>query len=326
MSWIDFILGVAVLAIVPFALAAYGGHLAAEMLSDPVRRRKTKGRFWLLCVAGILVAAAYQYRTAKNDEEHRYQSAQTDSERQKRMEELQQRALLAEADLVQMEKANRDLVLSVQKTVRGILERPQSAENKTAAGELSRTLSEDLPPIVRNPQPVQVPSTILQLPQSAPSPPPAPKTTCRGDHLSECTDAELLEWSAPLMNRLNSIMNEHDKAQRELDAIKDPNVFAALFGKDKWLNKFEEMQHDASDQFRDCCAEDVLRYHTELVLRTGAGARNRDYYKWTELLLKPAKSRDWKKAREDGSNAVQIYYDLQILEIRLKSKPLRTRG
>ncbi len=43
--WVDIALGTALLAIVPFALAAYGGHLAAETVVDPKKQRRIKIRF-----------------------------------------------------------------------------------------------------------------------------------------------------------------------------------------------------------------------------------------------------------------------------------------
>ena len=120
--------------------------------------------------------------------------------------------------------------------------------------------------------------------------------------------------------RMDSIRTEYDKAQKELDAIKDPSLLGALFGKDKWLAKFADMRHVAADQFRDCCAEDVLNYHKELAQRTGGGSQTSKYYDWIGKLLTPIKSKEWKKAREEGSDAVQITYDLEILQIRLRTR------
>jgi hypothetical protein len=62
-TWIDIIVGTVILAAVPFALAAYGGHLAAEALDDAIRRRRAKRWFWGLCVAGVVLAFLQQYRS-----------------------------------------------------------------------------------------------------------------------------------------------------------------------------------------------------------------------------------------------------------------------
>jgi hypothetical protein len=65
-NWIDLVIGTSVLAIVPFFLAAYGGHVAAETLAgDEKRRRRTKQKFWGLCIVGILFTFWQQYRQVR---------------------------------------------------------------------------------------------------------------------------------------------------------------------------------------------------------------------------------------------------------------------
>lgn len=68
MDWLDFALGVLFLAFVPFWLAAYGGHVAAEAITDPKRQRSVKVRFWGIGLLGVLVAIAYQYRAMRADD------------------------------------------------------------------------------------------------------------------------------------------------------------------------------------------------------------------------------------------------------------------
>ncbi len=65
---LDFWLAVGLLAIVPFWMAAYGGHVAADTITDPKKSRTVKIRFWLIAIVGLAVACAYQYRTSKSDE------------------------------------------------------------------------------------------------------------------------------------------------------------------------------------------------------------------------------------------------------------------
>lgn len=75
--WIDFLLGVVLLAVIPFTLAAYGGHVAADSITDDRRNRwNVKLRFWGLGFIGLLIAIAYQYRTMKTDETRQDQTRQ----------------------------------------------------------------------------------------------------------------------------------------------------------------------------------------------------------------------------------------------------------
>jgi hypothetical protein len=65
--WTDIILGTTALAIVPLLLAAYGGHLAAEMIENPIKRRKAKLIFWGLCLVGVSLAFLQQFRAVNSD-------------------------------------------------------------------------------------------------------------------------------------------------------------------------------------------------------------------------------------------------------------------
>jgi hypothetical protein len=66
--WIDFFLGVLLLALVPFWLAAYGGHVAADTITDHNRRRSVKLKFWGVDFIGLAIAVVYQYRVTRTDE------------------------------------------------------------------------------------------------------------------------------------------------------------------------------------------------------------------------------------------------------------------
>jgi hypothetical protein len=68
MSSVDFWLAVAILAAVPFWMAAYGGHVAAESISDSKRRLYVRLKFWGVGLLGLIVAFAYQYRITGSDE------------------------------------------------------------------------------------------------------------------------------------------------------------------------------------------------------------------------------------------------------------------
>jgi hypothetical protein len=69
LNWLDILLGIAILAIIPFLFAAYGGHLATESIGDPKRKRNIKFQFWLLFVIGVALASWQQIRGALNDRE-----------------------------------------------------------------------------------------------------------------------------------------------------------------------------------------------------------------------------------------------------------------
>ena len=66
-NWIDVLVGTCILAIIPFVLAAYGGHLAAEPIDDPRMKRRTKAKFWGLCFVGVILAFYQQYRASQSD-------------------------------------------------------------------------------------------------------------------------------------------------------------------------------------------------------------------------------------------------------------------
>ena len=66
-TWIDILLGTFNLAVVPFAMAAYGGHVAAESIEDLERRRTVKLKFWAICLVGVGLAFVQQYRSVTQD-------------------------------------------------------------------------------------------------------------------------------------------------------------------------------------------------------------------------------------------------------------------
>jgi hypothetical protein len=87
------------------------------------------------------------------------------------------------------------------------------------------------------------------------------------------------------------------------------------------LKAYAQAQEKAADEFRDCCAENALKYHKELTLREGSGLQKNELYDWIQELLKPIKSNEWKEARQDGgSKVVDITGDLRLLEIKLNTK------
>jgi hypothetical protein len=94
--WIDFALGVLLLALIPFALAAYGGHVAADSIADDRKRRNVKLKFWALGSVGLLIAIAYQYRTMKTDETRQDQTRQFQKSVTERLNQIINQPISAE--------------------------------------------------------------------------------------------------------------------------------------------------------------------------------------------------------------------------------------
>jgi len=67
LDWTNILLGTAMLAIIPFAFALYGGYLATEPISDLKRRRNIKLQFWGLFVLGVALGFWQQFREAGHD-------------------------------------------------------------------------------------------------------------------------------------------------------------------------------------------------------------------------------------------------------------------
>jgi len=312
-NWIDFGLNVVVLAIVPFALAAYGGHLAAANIPDTNARRKAQGWFWALCLLGIVIAALSQYRYGRAEDA-----------RSRRTSEAEQHAQQAQAELAASEKLNGDKLLDLQGQINKLLMRPQSREQKIDAlklrDEIAAAVADKVKPqvVIQQPPPPVLPSA------SAPQPP----KPCRGDGLQECSDDQLLEWGKPLVGNLESIENDYMADLKKLDDIKGGNWLGALVGvgdKDsKWLKAYAQAQEKAAERFGDCCAENALAYHKELVQRTGGGLEKNGIYEWIQNLLKPIQSKEYKQAKKD-CKVLDIVIDLHQLQYALQIRAIRRR-
>jgi hypothetical protein len=148
---------------------------------------------------------------------------------------------------------------------------------------------------------------------------------CHEDHLTECTDEQVLERLAPLVKNILAIQEEYSADTKHLDDIKGGKFdwLRELSGvggdKDsKWLKGLEAARKKASDQFRDCCAQKALVYHKELLLRDHEGSDSAELYEWVQNLLRPEGSKEWKKARDDGAKVSSVYFDLRFYQIRLE--------
>ncbi len=67
LNWGDILLNTAVLAFIPLLLAAWGGHLAAEAITDPKNKRNVKLCFWSLFAFGVGATVWQQVRSAEAD-------------------------------------------------------------------------------------------------------------------------------------------------------------------------------------------------------------------------------------------------------------------
>jgi chromatin remodeling complex protein RSC6 len=64
---VEFWVGFAFLGIVPFGMAVYGGHVAAESILDSRHRRNVRLKFLGIGILGLVIAFVYQYRTMKTE-------------------------------------------------------------------------------------------------------------------------------------------------------------------------------------------------------------------------------------------------------------------
>jgi hypothetical protein len=62
---LDILLALVVVAIVPFVMAAMGGHLATLAIEEPSRRRLWKMAFWAICIVGVCLGGWQAVRTVK---------------------------------------------------------------------------------------------------------------------------------------------------------------------------------------------------------------------------------------------------------------------
>ena len=64
---VDFVLSVFILAVIPFLMAAYGGHVAAESIVDVKHRRFVRLMFWGIFFVGLVITVGYQWRVTRAD-------------------------------------------------------------------------------------------------------------------------------------------------------------------------------------------------------------------------------------------------------------------
>jgi hypothetical protein len=241
--WIDFGLGVLLLALVPFALAAYGGQIAADTIPDSRKRRRVKLTFWGLGLAGLLVAMAYQDRSMK-----------TDTRRQAQTQDFQKQVT-----------ARLDKITS----------QPASKDQQREASKLKALVK------AANPA--------------------SPRLGTGPDAYKQIDDTQLGQWT----------MEEADKIAEMATAAmtSNPNVPISANAR-VW--RF-------TNDFNDCCAQDVKDLRSEVLRRLGPPAKDTDEIQaWTALF--PAMK--YPAAPQDVNPGMVTYYApyLRRLGLRLKRR------
>jgi hypothetical protein len=162
-----------------------------------------------------------------------------------------------------------------------------------------------VPIVIQTPTPTPTPTAIARIiqtptPKPTPIPTPPPKP-CHGDNLRDCEDEPLVQWGQPLAEKVKRITDQFSLE------MKMSNEFTG----NKSIKAFEAAEKNAADSYRDCCAEDTLKYYKELCARIGGGSKLQSLSDWTQQLLQPINSSAWKKARENGGDMmININYEL----------------
>jgi hypothetical protein len=301
--------------ILPFLLSVWGILVTLEPLD---KRHKTKWRVALF-LSGVIVSTL-TYRQQETQRARAQASAIS---------------IAAEQDRKSAEKFNAfndSLAAALRSRSQ---QRSIAAPKPPTADEIAAALSEKLKglqqptPTTPTPSPERnTASRIVVVPTPAaptPTPPPAVQLCLQG-RLRDCSDEQLLAWGKPLVAKIETIENDYMADLKKLDDIKsgwlgeiagDLLIGVNTDGASKRSKAMTLAEQRVGDRFRDCCAEAAIEYHKELVLRTGDRSDQTAEFEWTQNLLKPIKSKEWKKARQDAGKIIHVVYDLQFLQIDL---------
>jgi hypothetical protein len=300
--------------LLPFALSVVG-----IWTFEPVSQQHK----WTWRVGLIVVGAIFSVLTYAQQGRQRAKTASDARELEEQLIRQAQASNQRVSDLKQNFNALSAESLSQKRSAAIVLPKCPTAEeladevDKRLSSRLSpnpKNLTADKPPVPTKPTPTPVPMAVD----------PATTRPCRGDHLDECSDEDLLEWGSPLVANIEDIHNQYMADIKKLDDIKGGRAdwLRELTGvggdKDsKFLKGFELANRSATEHFRDCCAERAIVYHKELLQRDQKRSDNVTLYEWVQELLKPANSKEWKKAQEDGSKVGDVYFDLDFFQIDL---------
>ena len=312
--------------VLPFLLSLVSMLLTLEPLSQQSQRHKWKWRIGLF-VFGASVSLMIYVQQARQ----RAQSASN-------ARELSEQALRQERESDQRAddlKKNFDEFIAVnlrqKRSAPIIIANSPTAEEIAAevAKKLSARSNEQNSPNLAAENP-RIQAKTIPAPGPIPSTPPTSidpiiSRSCRDDHLSDCSDEELLERLKPLVADIQELHKQFMADTKNLDDIKGGKMdwlreIAGIGGdKDsKWVKGFELANRTATEYFRDRCAERAIAYHKELLQRDGKRSDNAALYEWVQNLLKPTNSKEWKKARDEGDKVGDVYFDLDFFRIDLE--------
>jgi hypothetical protein len=143
---------------------------------------------------------------------------------------------------------------------------------------------------------------------------------CRGDDLRDCTDEQLAVWVRPLTEKLRTISGRYSSDMEAISKHKQ-SLLGALIRGDDTPKLLDQADQRAADTYRECCAQDMLKYEQEMSQRVGAGSRDAHLCEWSEKLLSPIGSREWKSARKEGGGGTRdAFYRAQLFPLELQSK------
>jgi hypothetical protein len=304
--------------VLPFLLSVLALFLTLEPLNERYKPHKWKWRIGLVAFgAGVSLMSYWQQtrqraKAASDVHDLQEQALHLERESERRTEDLKR-------------QFNTFVAESLRHKSAAVISKTPTADE--IAAELDKRLSAHLQPpssTTEKPPVEQLPTKPIPGPVSPPADPPIIRP-CRDDDLNECSDEQLLENLKPLLASILAISDEYSAATKKLDDIKGGKMdwvrILASTGGDKdskWLKGLENARRDASQRFRDCCAERTLLYHKEFLLRDHKRADDAGLYEWVQNLLKPIGSKEWKKARDEGTNVGTVYFDLDFFRIDLE--------
>lgn len=298
--------------ILPFLLSVWGILVTLEPLD---KKHKTKWRVALF-VSGVLVSTlTYQQQARQRAKAH------------EAAHEALEHAIEQDRNNAERFNALKD---SIAAALRPRPQRSMIAPKPPTADEIAAALSEKLKGL----QPTSpIPSPDKHTSTAAAPPPVAPPRTqplvvqpCLPARLRDCSDEQLLAWGKPLVANIEAIENDYMADLKKLDTIKSgwlgelAGDFLIGVNTDAASKRVKAMtlaEERVADRFRDCCAEAAIEYHKELVLRTQDRSDQTAEFEWAQNVLNPIKSKEWKKARQDGGKIISILYDLHSLQINL---------
>lgn len=263
-TWVDICLGTALLAIVPFALAAYGGHVAAETITDPGKQRAIKVKFWSLFVIGVLLAFLQQYRSITTDEKNRGKAEGVEGHIVGLLEDLRKPGTMTEAERRRkiLDVLQQQYVITHevdQRVIDGLEPPPADWVNGQlkALGE-NWSVSGDAPRPIRTNRP----NVALSTQSYCPPAPSGPRIREDGDPFCEFNDGELTAWTDNIVSRLDETVKLYEQETFKLDHGPGRSTDMARLIPNIHLK----------DTYSQCCYSWISPLRAELIKRLPGGS------------------------------------------------------